>query len=211
MSRLAGRPFGDEPLTTAQVAALARALTRLHGAATEADLAGLPPRRWAPQELLPTLGEWIRDPRAGLPDRVRRAAGAATEWLDSPEAAALAGPPERPVLGQGDGNIGNVIWDGAACTLVDFEDAGVSDASCEVADLLEHVTVSLPDLLGTAGLLDALGFPARDRERVLDFRRLFAALWLLMLMPDGPAHARNPPGSLDRQADRLLRLLAGPD
>ncbi|MEV6522052.1 hypothetical protein AB0M43_08945 [Longispora sp. NPDC051575] len=37
-------------------------------------------------------------------------------------------------------------------------------------------------------------------------RRLAAALWLHMLLPGGPAARRNPPGTLDQQARRVLEL-----
>ena len=63
------------------------------------------------------------------------------------------------------------------------------------------------------GRLDADEFLAlfdltRDEQtRVRDFRRLAALYWLIMLRPGGPSSARNPPGTLERQADRLLRLL----
>jgi hypothetical protein len=31
--------------------------------------------------------------------------------------------------------------------------------------------------------------------------------WLMMLLPGSPAHQRNPPGTVERQAARLLLLL----
>jgi len=42
---------------------------------------------------------------------------------------------------------------------------------------------------------------------VLGFRRLAALFWLLMLRPGSRSSARNPPGTLERQAERLLGLL----
>jgi len=39
------------------------------------------------------------------------------------------------------------------------------------------------------------------------YRRLLATFWLLMLLPGSPSHRRNPPGTLQRQASRLLELL----
>jgi len=38
-------------------------------------------------------------------------------------------------------------------------------------------------------------------------RRLAAFYWLILLLPDGPASCRNPPGTLERQANRLLTVL----
>jgi hypothetical protein len=37
--------------------------------------------------------------------------------------------------------------------------------------------------------------------------QLWSTFWLLMLLPSGRAHARNPVGTIDRQAQRVLRLL----
>ena len=56
-------------------------------------------------------------------------------------------------------------------------------------------------------LLDALGYDDVRRERVRRHRCAFAIFWLLMLLPGHPAHHRNPPGSLERQAERVLGLL----
>jgi hypothetical protein len=47
-----------------------------------------------------------------------------------------------------------------------------------------------------------------DRDRGLVVKRRLAALfWLIMLLPAGPASGRNPPGTLERQAHRLLNVL----
>ncbi|GLW12646.1 hypothetical protein Misp01_77740 [Microtetraspora sp. NBRC 13810] len=50
----------------------------------------------------------------------------------------------------------------------------------------------------------------QERERVRDFRRLLALGWFLMLGPDRPFATRNPAGTLERQARRVLHLLACP-
>jgi hypothetical protein len=42
---------------------------------------------------------------------------------------------------------------------------------------------------------------------VTQLRRLFAASWVMRLPPGGSAHRRNPPGTFERQASRLLDLL----
>ena len=47
-----------------------------------------------------------------------------------------------------------------------------------------------------------------EKTRVQDFRRLAALFWLIMLRPGSSSSARNPPGTLERQADRLLRPLS---
>jgi hypothetical protein len=52
------------------------------------------------------------------------------------------------------------------------------------------------------------GEPAREwTVKVREYRRLAALFWLVMLLPGSPAHHRNPPGTLERQAARLLLLL----
>ena len=40
-----------------------------------------------------------------------------------------------------------------------------------------------------------------------EFRRLAALFWLIMLTPGRSSSNRNPPGTLQHQADRLLTLL----
>jgi hypothetical protein len=47
----------------------------------------------------------------------------------------------------------------------------------------------------------------QEKTRLTECRRLSALFWLLMLLPGGPASTRNPPGTLDLQASRLLTLL----
>lgn len=111
------------------------------------------------------------------------------------------------MFSQADGNLGNFVWDGARCHVVDFEDSGISDPAYEVADLLEHVSAWPPGLIAEDDLIEALGFRAAQRARLLGFRRLMAAYWLLMLLPGNPGHPRNPAGSAERQAERVLGLL----
>ena len=111
------------------------------------------------------------------------------------------------MLGRADGNLANVLFDGCTCRLVDFEDCGISDPAYEVADLLEHVSGRLPPLIDADALVRAVGLTDAQVDRCTDYRRLFAIYWLLMLLPDGPAHHRNPPGSLADQSAHVLRLL----
>src|SRR4051794_32299866 len=66
-----------------------------------------------------------------------------------------------PVLGQGDSNLANFLWDGTEVRIVDFEDSGPSDRAFELADLVEHISAwpdaSLPAdvVLGSFGLTAA--------------------------------------------------------
>jgi aminoglycoside phosphotransferase (APT) family kinase protein len=207
MTRVQGEPLGGAPLTSEQLAALGQALQLMHAAVPAEVLRGLPERRWGPRELCATLRAWIAEPIPPSSPSVSAAAQTASAWLGSGDADALAGPLADPVFGHADGNLGNYLWNGTQCHVVDFEDCGISDPAYEVADLIEHVTVWLPSLIQADDLIEALGFGEAERARLLRFRRLMAVFWLLMLLPGNPGHRRNPPGSAERQAQRVLWLL----
>jgi hypothetical protein len=139
-------------------------------------------------------------PGAGL---VAAAYDAALSWWDGPDPAMLRTPPAVTVLGHRDPNLANYLWDGRRVRVVDLEDARASDPATELAVLVEHLS---------AREVDSEEFCARfqpDPARLLAGRRLWAMFWLRLLAPGGPAEARNPPGTADAQARRLLQLLAG--
>lgn len=46
-----------------------------------------------------------------------------------------------------------------------------------------------------------------EAARLRDSRRLFALCWLKLLRLQAPPHPRNPPGTVEKQAQRLLELL----
>jgi hypothetical protein len=83
----------------------------------------------------------------------------------------------------------------------------VSDPAYEVADLVEHVSVTLHGLVDADAVVSLLELDAEQRRRLAGFRRLMAAFWLLMLLPGSRAHHRNPEGAVDLQARRLLDML----
>jgi hypothetical protein len=58
-----------------------------------------------------------------------------------------------------------------------------------------------------ANFLSLFDLTHAEAARVHDYRRLAALFWLIMLRPGGTSSTRNPPGTLERQADRLLELL----
>lgn len=207
MRRLAGQPLGTAALSLEQVTALGQTLRRLFGAVPPDEMRGLAQRRWGPAELVPTVRSWIREPHEQASASVEAALRAATAWLAGPAVTSLAGPLAECVFTQADGNIGNFLWDGERCYVVDFEDSGTSDPAYEVADLLEHVSVWLPGIIDARLLVAVLGFTPEHEARLGDFRRLMAVFWLLMLQPGNPGHDRNPSGSVDRQARRVLDLL----
>jgi aminoglycoside phosphotransferase (APT) family kinase protein len=211
MSRLPGVPLGERPLPPAQVTALGDALRRLFAIPVEVVReAGLGERNNGPAPFSASVRELAAQEYAleGCrdPGLVAEARSAARSWLEEfhawPEAA------ENSVLGMADGNLANFLWDGEQCRLVDFEDCGVSDPAYELADLVEHASLRLPRLAEAEALVAAVGLTAEQRLRWAGYRPLFAAFWLLMLLPGNPAFARNPPGSTEDQAHHLLHLLA---
>ena len=154
-------------------------------------------REWAAEE--PDLGP-CRDPSL-----VTSALTVARAWLDAP--AAGLDRVLDPVLGLADGNIGNAVWDGTTCRLVDFEDSGLSDPAFEVADLVEHVAVRLPGVLAPEQVVAAVGLDAGQRARCAAYRPLFASFWLVMLLPGNRGFLRNAAGSTEDQARHILDLL----
>jgi hypothetical protein len=162
-----------------------------------------------PIDGLPGVCAWADDLRFGRllvdgpppPSGVTAAAyDAALAWWSGPDPVLLRTPPDPPVLGHRDPNLANYLWDGGVVRIVDFEDSALSDPATELAILAEH--------LSTRGL-DVEAFAARfdvDRRRYVAARRLWAMFWLRLLLPGGPAERRNPPGTADRQAERVLGL-----
>lgn len=207
MSRLPGVPLGDGPLTDPQLAALAGAIDQLHKAVPADELAALPPRLWSASEAVESLRAATDDTPVEGTAAVRRSFDLAAQWLRSDDATAFAADEPPAVFALADGNLANVLWDGHRCRLVDFEDSGRSDRAFEIADLLEHISGSLSGLLDTDRLLRHLRLDEGTADRLVRARRVMATFWLLMLLPGGRSSARNPPGSLERQAQRLLSLL----
>ncbi len=192
MSVVPGTPLCGA-LTAEQTDALATAITALWAVPHEGV-----PAPWADD--LGFARRLTDGPRPG--GGVAAAAyDAALTWWDGPDPAVLRCPPPVTVLGHRDPNLGNYLWDGTRVRIVDFEDAAVSDPATELAILAEHLSLRE---------VDADAFCARfavDRRRLRAARRLWAMFWLRLLLPGGPAARRNPAGTADRQAGRLLRLL----
>jgi aminoglycoside phosphotransferase (APT) family kinase protein len=204
MSRLPGVELGPGPLTADATTALGAALRRLYDLPATV-LTGLPERVWGPSSLLALVRDRADEPRDAPPEAAP-ALAAARAWLADPLRDAQAVVVD-PVLGLADGNLANVLFDGTTCRLVDFEDSGLSDPAYEVADLVEHVSVRLAGVVHPEALARAVGLSDAQLARWREHRRLFAVYWLLRLLPDGPAHPRNPPGSLRDQAAHVLHLL----
>lgn len=91
--------------------------------------------------------------------------------------------------------------------LVDFEDSGRSERAWDLAIFTEHLSVHGDGEVPAEVALGYFETGTDERVGIRACRRLLATFWLLMLLPGGPSHRRNPPGTLQRQASRLLELL----
>lgn len=207
MSRQPGEPLGDRPLDGAQTAAVAELLDQLYAAVPASRLAALPCRRWSAPQAVRDLRERAAARPEGSGPAVRTALAAGERWINSADAGLLAGAAPARVFANADGNLANLLWDGTRCRIVDFEDAGASDRAYELADLVEHVNSRLAGTLDGDALLRLLALDAAQVRRLVQAQRLLALYWLHVLLPGGTAHRRNPEGSLERQAVRVLGLL----
>ncbi len=206
MSRLAGEPLGGRPLSESQAGAVGEALRRLHEVAIDRLPAVMAERLTGPSTLRTSVAEALAEggDLAGCTDQtlVAEALTAAREWL----APTPVTPAATRVLGRADGNLANCLWDGMRVRLVDFEDAGASEAAFELADHAEHI--SFRQAGGDPALLVTVcGLAGEARQRFTAFQKDFAAFWLAMLLPGNRGFARNPPGTTEWQARRVLALL----
>ncbi len=129
------------------------------------------------------------------------------EWLALSGLEAAGRLEVPPVFGPGDGNLANYLWDGSRVRVVDFEDSGRSDRAFELAEITEHVAGWVEQPLDIAAFLGHFDLTAAESNRLTECRRLLALVWLFLLAFDDPDTPRNPPGSAERQAGRLLDLL----
>jgi Ser/Thr protein kinase RdoA (MazF antagonist) len=208
MSWLPGEPLGAGPVSAQQARALARSLDLLWRSVPPGRLGGLPTGKPNPEAFAGQVRQGLaagyylgRDPV------VRRAAAAAAAWLERSTIGRpdLAG--RSTVFGHGDPNLANFLWDGRRVRLVDFEDCGPSERAFELAILVEHLSAWSDARLDSGAFVALFELAAAERARLAQFRRLAALFWLLHLRPGSQASRRNPPGTLRRQAERLLALL----
>ncbi|MEU4037825.1 phosphotransferase family protein [Streptomyces collinus] len=206
MSRLAGVPLRGTVMGEREHAALGEAVAALHQAVPPGVLRQVPPRPGLPGELLGRIGGWAAD----VPSRrgsVRRAMDAGLDWLQCSELPVdlPRGIPE--VFGPGDGNLANYLWDGSRVRVVDFEDSGRSDRAFELAEITEHVGSWVEQPLDVPVFLGQFDLCPAEMVRLGECRRLLALVWLFLLAGDDPEHPRNPAGTVERQAARVLELL----
>lgn len=190
MTVVPGEPLGGS-LTSAQTAALGDALQSLWSVPVD-DLAPID---------LQALVDRTRSGLVALRDTDGVIAEAARTWLDN-EPPDLTAVPD-PVVAHGDPNLTNYLWDGERIRIVDFEDAGLGDRTVELANLVEHLSWRATDPTPLVRRF------AVDPGRFRAARCLWAGFWLTLIGPGGPSADRNPPGTAEAQAQRMLRLVAG--
>jgi hypothetical protein len=179
MSRLPGVPLSAR-LGPAELDVLADAMQRQWSVPVE----DLPPRRFLPDAVIETVQRDLAGCRG--PDVV----GRAVEVALTVHSGDLSG---RRVVGHGDANLANYLWDGQRVRVVDFEDGGWSTLDYELASLVEH---------RSAADTDWGGFVARfgvDPEQLRPARLVCAVLWLRVLM-------RRRGSAMVEQAERVLAL-----
>ncbi|MFG2120557.1 phosphotransferase family protein [Streptomyces sp. NPDC048710] len=207
MSRLTGVPLRGTALGKKGLEALAEAVAALYEAVPPDVLCKVPLRPGRPSELVGHIGRWAVDMRPQTGGLVRRAVDAGLSWLvrSGLEADTLQEVPE--VFGPGDGNLANYLWDGSRVRVVDFEDSGRSDRAFELAEITEHVGSWVEHPLDVPAFLGQFELSPAETVRLRECRRLLALVWLFLLARDDPERPRNPPGTVERQAARLLELL----
>lgn len=207
MSRLDGVPL-TAGAQAEQVLAMAGAVATIQEAIPRQVLADLPPRPGHPGEFLDGVRTaCARRPSLGAAPSVARAFDAAVEWLNQPKLDDLAKAEQEPVLGTGDGNLSNYLWDGERVQIIDFEYSGRSDRAFELAEITEHISAWADGSVDTSSVLSRFELTAAEAVRLRECRRLMAVYWLLALLPGSPGQARNPLGTLELQAERLVALL----
>jgi Ser/Thr protein kinase RdoA (MazF antagonist) len=209
MSRLAGTPLRGCPLGDEQVKALAEAVNELHGAVPADALRHVPVRPGQQSDLIAHLEKWAVVVSRQAEGPVGRAMDCGLRWLAESglgHAGASQISQVSPVFGPGDGNLANYLWDGARVRIVDFEDSGRSDRAFELAEITEHVGSWVASPLDVPLFLRHFDLTAAEETRLRECRRLLALVWLFLLAFDHE-HLRNPPGTVERQAERLMGLL----
>ncbi|MEO3874915.1 aminoglycoside phosphotransferase family protein [Nonomuraea sp. B12E4] len=197
MSRIAGVPLRGLFERGVHLAAMADALAELYAAVPAQVLRTLPVRPWQRQAVV----DWVSRRGAGWRPRdplSDRAVKEGLRWLErwSPGEAGIT-----PVFGAGDGNLANFLWDGSRVRIVDFEDSGRSDLAYELAELAEHVSMWVD---GEVEIARRFELSPHEERRMRECRKVQALVWLFLLSHE---HPRNPPGTFERQVERVLATL----
>ncbi|MFG1707136.1 phosphotransferase family protein [Nonomuraea sp. M3C6] len=197
MSRIDGVPLRGLFTQAVHVSALVEALTELHTAVPPDVLQIVPVRPWQREAVV----DWVRRRSAAWEPRdpaADRAVKEGLRWLErwSPGESGVT-----PVFGAGDGNLANFLWDGTRVRIVDFEDSGRSDLAFELAELAEHVSMWVD---GEVEIAHRFELNPQEERRMRECRKVQALIWLFLLSHE---HPRNPPGTFQRQVERVLTTL----
>lgn len=203
MSRLPGTPLRGNSLTPTQITALAEAIATLHTAIPARVLDTVPVRPWHHGAAVAQIHAWCAMESVPTSTPVTKARDAGLRWLRS----ANFDTPRSAVFGSGDGNLSNYLWDGARVRIVDFEDSGRSDRAYELAEIAEHVSAWVDTDFDAESFLARFDLRPAEAARLRDCRRLISLVWLFLLSFDNSNPPRNPPGTAERQAERLMALL----
>ena len=205
MSLLPGEPLGRRHLEPAQEHALAIAIGRLWQAVPAALVMSLPGEPDATAEFVGVVQRWAAAPSDLATDNraVLDAFTSGRAWLARAEIGRASTVPAatQRVLGHGDAELTNFLWDGELVRIVDFEGAGMSDRAFELAMLVEHVSAWREGGLDADRFIGGFDLSAPELARLADRRRMAALAWLLRL------RSRGDPGVRQLQAERLLALL----
>lgn len=209
MERLPGKPLSGTRLMAEQTNSLGHALRRLYAVPLDAiQAANIGERAYGPTTHVEQVAAWLGETYDLSQCRdahlVADGIDAALGWLAKP---ANLPEPQLVALGIADLNPANVLWDGATCRLVDFEDGGLSDPAYELADHVEHIAGRLHGTFDADALVAAAGLSPDAHERMRAYQPLWACFWLAMLLPGNGGFRRNPPGTTETQAKYVLSLL----
>jgi thiamine kinase-like enzyme len=208
MSRLAGTPLRGISVRPEQLTAMAHAVITLHQAIPPHEVAGLSPRVGPQRVAVQALRAWgERLGQSRSSPVVAAATSTGLAWLARSELEWAGEPDVPPVFGQADGNLENFLWDGSRVRIVDFEYSGSSDRAYELADITEHVSSWVDTEFDAPAFLEHFDLTGAEAARLRDCRRLFALSWLKLLRLQDRPHSRNPAGTVEKQAQRLLDLL----
>lgn len=197
MTRIDGVSLRGRSVGAAHAAALTEAIGELLTAVPQPVVQTIPVRPWQREAVC----DWVLQrceawqPRNPLADR---AVKEGLRWLKNwtPGESGV-----RPVFGPGDGNLANFLWDGARVRRVDFEDSGRSDLAFELAEMAEHVSMWVE---GEVEIADRFELSPPEKRRLAECRKAHTLIWFFLLSHEGP---RNPPGTFERQVERVLARL----
>jgi thiamine kinase-like enzyme len=208
MSRLPGVPMRGVVLDDNQVKALGEAVRTLHAAVPPDVLSKVPLRPGRRENLIASIHAWAPLSRGRLSCDLLGVVDRGLKWLGQSRMEREGELKVPLVLGAGDGNLANYLWDGSRVRIVDFEDSGLSDRAFELAEITEHVGSWVEQPLNVTSFLAQFDLTAAESAQLVECRRLLALVWLFLLIFDRTRqNPRNPPGTVERQVDRLFVLL----